>query len=583
MTAPFIPTDFTTLDVSSVKRLLPSLPDASDNRHFIDGDHFNNGDDWVGPGPRVGDKGHQDFLDLLAKAFVSKNAMDEICDRLVSAILGREPRWAWVPRRKVTKKQPITDAEQALIDEVETALTDWWDTRQAHKELKKLLKFMLWAREATYRLYVPSGLTDSSGSIGSVGALSDALSKIFLEIPDPESATVWTNPNTMQRLGIVVYKDTKGTEIAELTYLQGEKTVVKIVPGGEVSEGGGNFGGHLTMFRIALDDAFLTEQLRSLQRMLNMTLTLLGKGLVDNHFVEKLFKDILPPGHWEYEEDGKTRRAFIVDEGGRSTGGRTDSYMQSIDYRNEQGNTVLANGQIVFRDPVDPTGTIKGSEYWYQCMLEEARQDHILINQSSTPSGKSREEARADFASSGEDSEMQATIVGRELLLTVVSMAEAFMGSAGKYTQQLKPIFQPRTKYGELSIEERKQSVDEAEKGFRADETAMSDIGINDVDAESSLIQSSQRGTLRIASERADVVEKWAADFPREVALKLAGFTDDEIKDIMKLVSQAEADDPGLPDPTQQNPTPSAKPSVVPPVTAPTPIAGRNGRQVAGR
>jgi hypothetical protein len=582
MTSAYIPSNFATVELSGAKQLLPDLPDADANRHFIEGDHFNHGDDWVGPGPRVGDQGHQDFLEVLEKAFVSKNVLEEICDRLDSAILGREPRWAWVPRRKVTKKEPITQSEQALIDEVEEALTDWWDVRQVHRELKKLLKFMLWAREACWRLYVPSGLTDATGSIGSVGALSDALGKIFLEIPDPESCTVWTHPTTMARLGIVVYKDPAGADLAELTYLAGEKTVVKLTPGGEVSEGGGNFGGHLPLFRIALDEAFLTEQLRSLQRMLNMTLTLLGKGLVDNHFVEKLFKDILPPGHWEYEEDGKTRRAFVVDTAGRSTGGRTDSYMQSLDYRNEQGNTILANGQIIFRDPLDPTGTIKGSEYWYQAMLEEARQDHILINQSATPSGKSREEARGDFASSGEDPEMQAKIAGRELLLTVVAMAEAFMGAPGKYTQQLKPVFQPRTKYGQLSVEERKQAIEEAEKGFRADETAQSEIGIDDVDAENALIQGSPRGTLRLSSERADVVAKWSADFPREVALRLAGYTEEEVTEIMRQVSMAEADDPGLADPTAKNPTPTAKPTV-PPVVAPPKVNGRQAPVPTGR
>lgn len=550
-----VPDNFNEIDINKAKELLPDLPDADENRHFVEGDHFNEGDDWVGPGPRQGDSSHADFLEILERAFVSKNVIDEILDRLVSAILGREPRWAWVPRRKVNKKKPVTDQEQTLIDEVEEAVTSWWDTREVHKALKQLLKYMLWARESTYRLYVPSGLTDSQGNVGTLSKLEEALMKIFVEVPDPETITVWTNPTTMQQVGVVVYQDGTGKDVAELTFLQGDKTVVKLVPSG--GEGGGDFGGHLTMFRIALDDPYITEQLRSLQRMLNMTLTLLGKGLVDNHFVEKLFKDILPPGHWEYDTDGRTRTRYVVDEKGRSTGGRTDSYMQSIDYQDEKGQTVLANGQIVFRDPLDPTGTIKGSEYWYKCMLEEARQDHVLINQEATPSGKSRVEARGDFAASGEDAEMQAKLAGRELLLTAVAMAEAFMNAPGKYTNTLKPVFQPRTKYGMLSVDERKQVIEEAEKGFRADETAMSEIGIDDVDAEMAIILNSARGQLRLSSEQADVVAKWAADWPREVAMLLAGFPEEEIKKIMKAASMAESTDPGMPDPTTQNPTPT--------------------------
>lgn len=543
MTAPFIPTDFNVMTLDDVKKLLPSLPDAEKNRHFIEGDHFNNGDDWVGPGPRPGHAQRRDFLDILATAFVSKNVIEELADRLASAVLGREPRWAWAPRRKVTKDKPITTAEEDAIDELESALTDWWDVREVHKLLKRMIKLMLWAKQATWRLYVPAGLTDAAGSVGTVSTIADALEKIFVDIPDPVTSTVWEHPLTKARLGLVLYKDVENKDSAEITFLKGDQTTVKILPAPAAgAEATNDFRKNITMFCVTLDDVFITEQMRSLQRMLNMTLTLLGKGLVDNHFLERIFKDILPPGHWEYEADGVTRKAFIPDQEGRHTGSRTDSYMQSIDYKDELGKTVLASGDVVIRDPLDPTGTIKGIEYWYQSLLEEARQDHILINQSATPSGKSRDEARGDFADSGKDPEMQATLAGRALLLTVVAMAEAFLGSPGKWTDKFKPIFQPRAKYGQLSIEERKQAVEEAEKGFRADETAMAEIGINDVDAEVALIMKSARGQLRLSSEQADVVAKWIADFPREVALQLAGFSEDDIKKIMKAVSMSELD-----------------------------------------
>lgn len=591
MTAPsFIPSDYNTVSIGEAKQLLPSLPDADKNRRFVEGDHFQRGEGWVGPGPTTGMRGYSDFLDLLFKAFVSKNVLNEVLDRLVSAVIGREPRWAWVPRRKVTKDKPITDSEQALIDEVEAALTDWWDVREVHKLLKRQLKYMLWASQSTWRLYVPADLTDSAGRIGTVTTLEDALSKIFLDIPDPELSTVYEHPTKKTRLGIVFYTDATGKEFCELSFLEGDKTVVKILPGADVGQATNDFRKNITVFRVSIDRAFLTEQMRSLQRMLNMTLTLLGKGLVDNHFVEKIFKDILPPGHWEYEADGTTRKAFVPDPEGRHTGGRTDSYMQSIDYKDEQNRTVLASGDVVIRDPLDPTGTIKGSEYWYQALLEEARQDFVLINQSSAPSGKSREESRSDFAASGEDTQMQAALGGRALLLTVVSMAEAFLNKPGKWTETLKPVFVPRPKYGTMTIEERKQNIDEAEKGFLSDDTAMALNGIDDVDAERALILASARGQLRISSERADVVSTWAADFPREVALHLAGFTDDEIKDIMKLVATAQVDDPGLVDPTQQNPTPTAKgvplpapaPGAKPTATPPKPVSPSAAKQPAG-
>jgi hypothetical protein len=78
------------------------------------------------------------------------------------------------------------------------------------------------------------------------------------------------------------------------------------------------------------------------------------------------------------------------------------------------------------------------------------------------------------------------------------------------------------------------------------------------------------------------VVAKWSADFPREVALRLAGYTEEEVTEIMRQVSMAEADDPGLADPTAKNPTPTAKPTV-PPVVAPPKVNGRQAPVPAGR
>lgn len=543
------PDKFSDIDISKVEQLLNVPPDATENRPFIEGDHFQEGDAWVGPSPARGDAQYRDFLDILKPAFVSKNVIKEGCERLAGAVIGWEPRWTWVPRRHDLDENPPTDQELASIQELTSALTDWWDKREIHTLLKRLVFRMLWAKRGGWRLYVPSGLTDENGRVRA-STIEEALDMIYMDVPEPEDIGIYEHPDTKQKLGIMLYTDAMGKKRAELCYLDGEQTVIRLLPTeGTTAVAKNDFGKHLTIYVAELDSPLITEQIRSLQKMLNMTLTLLGKGLVDNHFLERIFMNAMPPGHWTYEEDGKTRKAYVIEP--RSAGGRTDSYIQGIDFQqpSKNGDTYLANPSVTIRQPLDPNGTIRGSEYWYQVMLEALRQDHILINQLATPSGKSRDHSRGDFIDSSKDPIMQTDRAGRELLLTVVYMVEEFTGQKGKWTKDFKPIFKCRPNYGPLSVAERQQNVTEAEKGFLSDETVMSLNGTDDVDAELALIKGQKRAQLALSKLRADAVTQWSVDFPREVALFLAGFTDAEIKDVMKRVTRSNSEDPNDPAP----------------------------------
>lgn len=546
-----IPDNFSDLTIATAKTLRPTPVEVNLNRPFIEGDHFQQGKGWVGPGPKESDPQYGDFLRILEPSFISKNVVDEGCDRLTGAVIGWEPRWAWVPIRHDTVENPMTPEETAAINELESSLTTWWDTLQVHKLVKRLIYRMLWAKESAWRLYTPGGLLGEGGSVKSKD-LADALSKIYLDIPEPENAFVFEHPDTRKKVGVVIYKDAAQTEHVEFCFLEKDgQTTIKILPEskveGETNSATNDFGGHLSMFMVSIDQPLVTEQIRALQRAYNTTLTLLQKGLADNHFLERLFMNAMPPGHWEFDSDGKTRKNYVVAK--RVTGGKVDSYIQGVDYQQPDGTTELATPSVTIRQPLDPVGTIGGCEYWYQTLLESLRQDHVLINQLATPSGKSREHSRGDFIDSTKNPVMQANLAGRELLVTVVSMAEAFMGSPGKWTKKFKPVFQCRPNYGPLSVAERQQNVIESEKGYLSDETVMALNGTDDVDAEQALIQSQPRAFLALSSSRADVVNKWSTDFPREVALFMAGYTDKEIKEIMARVGKANSLDPNDPAP----------------------------------
>jgi hypothetical protein len=568
-----VPTDFNKLTLEQVKQLRPEAPERDANRPYIDGDHLQNGDAWVGPGPRQNNPGYKEFMSRLEVVFTSKNVILEVCNRLVSAVMGREPRWAWVPRRIVSKDQPLSPEEIIEISLLEGPLTEWWDQREIHKLMKRMLLHMMWSSYGLGRMFVPYGLTENGRVPGKT--LEEVLRAIYLDVPEPEDAFMYQHPLTMALLVVVMFKTPAGQESAELTFLDKQgQTVIKVLP--EPVDGEPvaalDLQRQLTMFQVTCDNVLPTQQVRQLQNMLNMSLTLLGKGLVDTHFLERIFHDTLPPG--DYQKDPANpdaKETYVPDlETGRKTGDRTDSYMQSTSYVNEDDQTTLATGKVTIREPTDPAYTIKGAEYWYQCLLEEVRQDHILINQAATPSGKSRDESRVDFADSGKDPELQSELAGRALLMAVVTFAEALLGKPGQWTKKYKPIFKTNARYGKLSVDERRQTIDEADKGYRSKQGTQSLIGIDDTDAEEALISGQPNWELALSDKRADVVTKFSADFPRSVALFLAGYSDDEIKEIMDRVKQSVAEDPAAAQSDPKQPLPQPEPVKTPTQGEPT-------------
>lgn len=573
--------------IALLKSAIPEVPGVQSNKKYVDGDHWQQGEGWVGPGPLVSDPEYQTIMTLIEKAFVSRNAIDEVIDRHVSAVLGKEPRWSWTTIAPIPEGEEMADADATAVAEIESALTEWWDNREAHRWLKALVYKMLWGKRSGWRLYVPAGLRGNNGAVSS-DALASALGKIYLEVPEPDATGCWVDPDTQTKVQIAIWTDVNNQEHAEVTWVDPitGKTTINVLPAARGAQATDNtatndFSRHAPIFVIELDSVWISEQMRSIQRSFNMSMTLLQKGIVDNGFLERIMLNALPPGHWEYEDKPdpvsgqKVRKAYVPER--YETGGRMTHYAQGIDIeqRSEDGSvtTALADPAVVFREPVDPTGIIKGADYWYQAILTEARQDFVLMNSDATASGKSREQARGDFMDSTHDTQMQVERAGRELLVTIVAMVEAFMGKAGQWTSKYRPIFKCRTTYGPLSVEERAQNLAEAKDGFMADETAMALNGIDDVDAEQVLIAGQPRSSLALSKSQAEAADLWVAvGFTKATALHMVGLGEDEIKEIMDLEQKnKDAEGPEEPpvDPTTGLPVPPTPPNAPnPPVPA---------------
>jgi hypothetical protein len=469
------------------------VPDTNINRALYDGDHWLGGDGWTGPRPQAGEPGSESVIAKIARAFVSKNVIREVCDRHAAGVIGREPAWKLSVRRPLGQVEQVqddgtiemvdeapTEQEQAMIDEAEAALTEVWDERGMLAVLQDALTWMLLAKRGIVRLYVPPGLLQN-GRVPQ-GDLAESLKRIYVHAPSPEAAAVYTDPNTQLKAGLYSYTDPETkAERAEIVALDDQgRTIIRVLGTDEDQASAPlDLGGQLTMAQMERS-ALITPQVRQQQALLNLALTMLGRNVEVGGFIARILFNAQLPGAFETIE-GVER---FVPEPIQWGAGVTNNFM-GAEIRDEHGRLVgQATPSYVREQPVEPATFLSTKDAMYRSILEEVQQLHAQISGDAAASGESRKQARADFEQSLSDAETQLNKLGRWLIETTLAMATAFSGQPGRFAE-LRAVFECRIDTGPLSTEELRLNKElSGDQPLFSQETAMARSGIDDVDAE---------------------------------------------------------------------------------------------------
>jgi hypothetical protein len=381
---------------------------AQINIDYFNGDHWRNADGWVGPRPQIGDTTYSATLAAIEAAFVTRNVVKEMTSRHVSGVLARELMWGFTVKRAMGKVETVdeatgevktedeqpTDEENALIDEAEAALTDWWDNREVPETLQSMLAAALNTKRAVLRLYVPPGMRDDNGNLKR-GDLAKTLDYVWLqhlgtnedtlEMQAP-SATVYCDKLSRRHVGVFTYKSAlpiegdayqpsaTGPERAELTYLadDGQSTVLRVVGGdGDAEEPlTMPLGGRLTMYELSRD-WLITPQIISQQNLLNMAMSMKQRNVVLGGFLERIFLNVKWPG--TTNADGTFTPTPL------QVGAGTLNSLQGETYEDGHGNTQVLSPSVVYKDPVAPDTFIATEQSAYLAMLQEGQQLHYAL------------------------------------------------------------------------------------------------------------------------------------------------------------------------------------------------------------
>lgn len=452
------------------------------NRAYYDGKHYDgggnpgSGDGWVGPLPPSSDPSFATVVELIRKNFVFHNVTREIVDRHTGTAT-TEPIWKYTTIRALEENEKPTAEEQKLIYEAETLMQDWFDKRMvAHANdvtshpVHDAIVMMLLSSRSLMRLFVPpdeiiDGLIPDS-------TIEEALEKIFIHVPDYYQAAEYLDLDSQRKVGIYRYQfeqdeENSDKEAVELAYRDGKETVIRIVSNGEdtgmTKEIRLNLGGNSTMYEMRRPPLF-GDSFISLQRALNMNLTMLTRNQVLGGFVERTVLNAKLPD------------PLYVGAG-------TTTSLIGVEIINQDGKRELAQPDIRWRDPVPVDTFQQAHDMIKKAMLEEGKQAHLITITSDRTSGVARRVAMTDYIKDLILTASQVVRAYRWILETVLRMAAIFAGDPTRF-DSIRPAVDV---YIAAEIDEpelMRVIMDLANAKIISHSTALARLGVIDVDGE---------------------------------------------------------------------------------------------------
>ncbi len=494
-------------------------------RFVVDGDHWQEGTGWIGPMPLAGSTGFAETYALIQKGFTFRNAVAEVTKRYTDGLVGTEADWSLTPVRGLKAGEKPSTEEQALIDEAEAALTEWWDRDKIAPLFWQACYQMAWGQRGPIRLFLsraafvnvtqePAEGEDAPAADDTKPApvravpkqetLADALERILLEIPKIEEMAVYVDPDTHQEVGVYLFKTRDGNDAAEISYVDGDEVVIRTV-GGKTGEVRAQLDRHLPHYQMTRPTRLLTDAAFSLQRAYNLALSVVPRTITTAGFLERVLLNAKMPGKWITEGDKKTWQP----EPNLGFGAGSTANITGVESDDGQGKKIIKDPAVQWRPPVDSGPSVDAADKLYGQLLSEVGQVHILLGSEAAPSGRSRREARADYENSLEEGVTPIEGAGRWLIGAVLALAEYLMQAPGRYTTTLRPVFNVLPDAGPLEPEDRQQNLAEWEKGARSIESVMLGSGIKDPDAEQARISQEQGARLDLSRRQAEVAQLW--------------------------------------------------------------------------
>lgn len=449
---------------------------------FYNGNHWLGGEGWIGPQPDQSSEAYSAIMATIQKNFISRNVVQEIVNRHVSSVMASDPYWKFTPKRDLGFDEAPNADESKRMVEAEALLQTWLDEKIMPREnddrddvLRESLAHLLVGGRSVLRIFVPPDEL-VNGQVPR-GTMEESLERIFIHNTISADSCVFLDAASQRQVGIWRYEDVdifdqvhQGMEFTYLT--KDRKTVIRTdaIMGSDNDDYSGvsapallDLGGRLTMHEMRRP-AIINEQVISLQKMLNLALTMWGRNTVLAGFLERVILNANIPKNLK-------------------VGAGTTYSLIGKEVIDQDGHRTLATPNVIWRDPVDVTSFRVTREAAYHSILEQVNMAHYTLTGDSRLSGESRRQSLSDYEKDLKITARAAEKAMRWLLETVLKMAAVFSGQPDRYDDLRVDVTisaNPAITDPEVWL-----AIDQLVRSrMMSRETGMSGIGIMDIDSE---------------------------------------------------------------------------------------------------
>lgn len=525
------------------------------NRLFFQGDHWQNGDGWIGPHPELTNTAFSDVMQEIANIFTSKNVVRETVLRHTLGVVGRNIQWGFAPIAPVDSADGQPDEQtKRLIKEAENIIRPWLLSRKVPTLLRDAVCTLLLSERSGIQLMIPSGLADEVDGklVIRAATVEEALTFIYPEHPLPDNACVIQDQMTKQEAGLWRYtigKSEEGDELAssetetttpdsETNYVaicfvdEDGDTVIRVYQEDQEESKAESFldmGGRIPMFEMRRP-ALITTQVQQAQRALNLAETMIPRTAITAGFMERVLVDAQLPGEPEIVDGEETGRWI---EKPFYTGAGTTNFIESSTFEDEEGKIKSKNADVKWREPIPADGPIKASDKHYRSILDEVSQLHVVMAGDSNPSGSSRLTARIEYLATLQLTQGEVEAAFRFIVDTALAMAEALAMTPGKYTKTIRAQCACRLDGGPLLPAER-AAIETSIGKTISQETAMMLCGVEDVAAELARMAMDPMSRAKYGEAVGDALNKLTSPgAPVDGAARFIGIPEERIRTLL--------------------------------------------------
>lgn len=526
-------------------------------KYAVDSEHFS-ATEWVGPGNPVSNS-------KIEKQFAPDDAIGDALWNIANAF--REAQIGFAPLVAVPPGQEVPAMTRRRIEEATAAITNLWDRVGLHELTQDRLYTSGWAGFSALRPRVPQRfmVRGEGNTVGflPVSDITEAFEYIYVDAPDPASCGVYTEPNTKDRVAIFfgsqTVRNAKGEvneqKYVELVYLDPLRTrdreamtTMRLVyedPGLQGYSANLALGGRILTAQMVAR-ALLTDAVLRTQRQLNLLTSLITRMGETAAFRGRYTQNAKPIGTrtlWEegeaipagsFLERDEEDRQWLVTPVERTLGANTTTDLVGLDKYNTEGDVVGHESPgVILEDPVDPTAYINAAESVRRRLLRMCSQGHLAGTSNFEVSGIAYEQARAVFEKDLNKRRVAEEGMLRDLITNILALAEYIADQPGYFTDNLRVVVDQHVDAGPRSPDSVRLDHEAFEKGLLSRETAMSKIGVEDLEAEQERIKVSPQDILMILEKAVPAMTNYD-DEGLKALLKLFGLPQEFIDVIKK-------------------------------------------------